>query len=706
MSFITMDPVWESYLLTFQKKGVSDQLLATAISEAVFIFDDDVLHGLITRPQSGRRVFKQLCLKGDIPFSVFVRLEAGGETDLAFHVVVSHSMWPFVLQLYDNREVGVRSRGMAFRKALRQGAWEVVTQMVTSEVAGVGQGRKAFLEAIRRDELLVARQLCDNGLQVTDHNLGFALQACLTLRRWESGVDFIRNFSSIGFASHRDLMTRLVEGSIEDGKLYCFLQLASERSVVRDKRFLGMMFRKALEVGKVNFVLKFCHCSGDLINTAGVLRLSITIAIQTNQWRMLRKLSKLNNFHLSEHQFHMCIRKTLKRNKTRILCAPILENCLAASEHLDLEYFLEIIDITAAVFANTNLMSLAAEWSFAKAFCNLALMLSLSAREWSLTDRIVAEFGGTMNADILVQGVYTAIEQKVLDTAVAVLKHMSPVRAIVGFRFVLQSDPNTLEALIQNCNDNGMRSWSLHIAAWSRQWDLVSEQITTLHDRSILDFIIAEAAHRQRWDLVLSLLNRCSPTPAALAEPLIHAVRHGEPEIAQLLMHIIDPRSAEHLQRSLLQMAVGSSADREGMLRLCIKAGLSTHEARHSGDGLPSVLGVDFESTFNAMQQALHNGQMPLVRLLHASGTSSNAELTRLNCDPFLRRQLQGQGREDIVEYLEEAASSPRSLTDLCRLQVSHLIGCQPGREHRVCCLPVPGLVKAYIQFSDLLHYY
>nr|KAG5705964.1 hypothetical protein BaRGS_010854 [Batillaria attramentaria] len=58
-------------------------------------------------------------------------------------------------------------------------------------------------------------------------------------------------------------------------------------------------------------------------------------------------------------------------------------------------------------------------------------------------------------------------------------------------------------------------------------------------------------------------------------------------------------------------------------------------------------------------------GILPLVRLLHESGSSSNRELYLLKKDSSIRTQLESQRRQDIVHYVDHAATNPPSLQHL-----------------------------------------
>ena len=197
-------------------------------------------------------------------------------------------------------------------------------------------------------------------------------------------------------------------------------------------------------------------------------------------------------------------------------------------------------------------------------------------------------------------------------------------------------------------------------------------------------------------------MKECSQQPVLL-ETLREAISHGESETASRLFHMVDPCLAPRFNsNSLLLEAVQSVCNKEEMVRLCIRSGISTREFCYkscSGD----CLHVNRLGTYRSLKQAVRNGQLPLVKLLYQSGASSNKEVYHLKTNGVLRTRLERQGRGDIVEYLEQAASSPRSLQDLCRLRVSHLIGCRPERAQRIESLPLPPLMRDLVNFSDIL---
>ncbi|KAK7469868.1 hypothetical protein BaRGS_00036088 [Batillaria attramentaria] len=210
-------------------------------------------------------------------------------------------------------------------------------------------------------------------------------------------------------------------------------------------------------------------------------------------------------------------------------------------------------------------------------------------------------------------------------------------------------------------------------------------------DQILLCKTARDAAIHRKWKLVKSLLVKCSKGTGGtfFSDILKSAIGNGESECVQLVLEKTDPTSAYSGSRTILFDAVTSSEDREGMLRLCVRSGVSTlQRSLETGH-------------YSPMKRALQNGQLPLVRLLHESGSSSNHELFLLKNDASIRTQLERQRRQDIVQYVDQAASNPASLQHLCRLIISHLAGCRPGRRDRVASLPVPWCVQEFLSFAD-----
>nr|KAG5688740.1 hypothetical protein BaRGS_002064 [Batillaria attramentaria] len=155
----------------------------------------------------------------------------------------------------------------------------------------------------------------------------------------------------------------------------------------------------------------------------------------------------------------------------------------------------------------------------------------------------------------------------------------------------LCNEADGVDDMILKCRERGLENWVVQLAISLEKWGLVSSEIKTCTDQSVIDHTAKEAATAEEWTLVRSLLDRS--------------------------------------------------------------------------------VKVTF---FSPMTRALQTGQLPLVRLLHESGSISNSELHLLKNDADITVQLERQRRQDIVQYVNQAASNPASLQHLCRLTVSHLL--------------------------------
>ena len=75
-SVSTMESLFERVenLGAFQTVGVTDEELSMAMIDAMINSNDELLYRLTTSTKSGRRVFKQLCLKGRMPFFAYFHM--------------------------------------------------------------------------------------------------------------------------------------------------------------------------------------------------------------------------------------------------------------------------------------------------------------------------------------------------------------------------------------------------------------------------------------------------------------------------------------------------------------------------------------------------------------------------------------------------------------------------------------------------------
>ena len=321
-----------------------------------------------------------------------------------------------------------------------------------------------------------------------------------------------------------------------------------------------------------------------------------------------------------------------------------------------------------------------------------------------------------------------------------------------------------LTSLLAASRHNKLTSWALLLAAWTNKWEDVIADVGSCDDVDVMDALVEEAVWWGRWGVVEGLLGRCSHP--ALVTVMKESVQAGQLPCFTWLLSRVDPRDATRGRLTLLQQAVSVSVPPHShtMLLACIRAGLSTRErlplAELSTPGLPHGAQLSAHESLNraelsargllngaelanrtelstrerwrnragssnfgppegrtrrrrgtelppraspcALQVAIARRDVQLVRLLHVSGACSQHALRQQGSDAELRRRLEEEDQVELLRYLEVAGSRPLSLRNLCRLRVSHLIGCWPSREQRIASLSIPQNMKDYISFLDL----
>ncbi|PVD33479.1 hypothetical protein C0Q70_04735 [Pomacea canaliculata] len=103
-------------------------------------------------------------------------------------------------------------------------------------------------------------------------------------------------------------------------------------------------------------------------------------------------------------------------------------------------------------------------------------------------------------------------------------------------------------------------------------------------------------------------------------------------------------------------------------------------------------------------QAAFEVEDVQALKILIESGASNNRELFELSAhleEKFVNNKT--RAKTEMLDILKQAASQPRSLESLCRLTVSHALGCGTRREEKVTCLSVPQRLQQYILFHDIL---
>ncbi|PVD33399.1 hypothetical protein C0Q70_04655 [Pomacea canaliculata] len=118
-----------------------------------------------------------------------------------------------------------------------------------------------------------------------------------------------------------------------------------------------------------------------------------------------------------------------------------------------------------------------------------------------------------------------------------------------------------------------------------------------------------------------------------------------------------------------------------------IERGISTYQpALTETFSIPSQSGSIHVSTRSPTQRAFEKKFVKAFEMLVESGASSNRELFELST----RYQVELSSRDktgaetQMLDIVNHAASQPRSLKSLCRLTVSHALGCDRRRMDRV----------------------
>ncbi|KAK7090778.1 hypothetical protein V1264_010534 [Littorina saxatilis] len=688
---------WSDTLSEFQHTWVEDKILAKEFQVSMH---KDRLQFLLTKVKSGRRVFKQICLKGDMSFLVYADLIEIQETDLAFVLALSKDLWSVVQVLYSSKGVTRWSREMAIKKALKQLRWKEILQMAKSSVSSASICRTAFQEMVRCEKFSVAVEVSKGSVHLTDQDFDLAIRTCLQFDKLDYVIEFVKKLKT--FKRHIPLLKQLVEATIHAGKLSCFLDLAKLDTT--DELFLKSFFQLLLGLQQDDFVLEFCrvYLEEDWDDSHIGLHAASVAAIETCRWEVVKTLWSLDDFMITPHYFRLYLSKCLNGLEERHQICPLLHNWCSKEAIYEDYSMLELVHEIQPLLSDTD--SSLANWCCAEGLHDLGFILSLASNDPANCIRILTDFGSSIKKCVLVECIQAKPHNLDTETVVDILKHLSIDDVDLDYLWAYNS-PNTL---LEMCQNKGLTEWTIQLGLSEGNWEIVENEMT-VHDNicvSLIDDVIVEASSAHIWPLVNILINRCSQTTSFLFRLLSRLIVEGDTEdaieIAKALLERVDPCLAQQFSygRTLLQEAVQSSANREKMVTLCITTGVSTHEqSLYNTYQLRSY----WNSTYSAMKRVLWNGQFPLVKLLYMSGATSNEELHQLKSDQNLRTRLQGQGRMDIVSYFDHAASTPRKLQDLCRLHVSHLIGCRPGRDDRLESLPLPSIVKDLVRFKDIL---
>ncbi|KAK7100206.1 hypothetical protein V1264_023195 [Littorina saxatilis] len=780
---------WESYIRTFQTIGVTDEELSAAMIDAIFISNEELLYRLIADTRSGRRVFKQLCHKGTIPYIVSLDLHTRQELDLAFNVVVGKRLWSYALELYHHPDVTQISRRQALQCAIREGSWDTVKQLVVSSVTPERDRRQAFLAAVRQNELAWAVHLCEQDVSVSDGDIRFAIKTCLAtgqnqfvhmflqlcanvtglykclkcilkesihsgavvvltenhqvseyFESMEIGtyVDIeqprINQESAIaigfpadegylnvpGISAHddgshptantatldgvysvclqvqgnnpddttddsKDLPLYIIREAVKASNAGCFRLLCFQ--FADNEAILRYAFKKAMTAGESEMVLKTIDvCEHPHLQHTRMLCLAVKLGMKKENFDFVKQVVDAHKECLSWSNFFLLETGYIKAAKNWAVAMPILESLILSSY----EYWV-IVHMKCEI--GQRKVKLLARWCMQNECTRLALFLALESQQWRLARRIIE----CMSTPIL-RPVFDIVFDKALSErewrlAVACLRQAPEDTELEpGMFWNLHGETKTL---IQHCRSEGLTYWVIQVGVCSENWQLVETEMESCDDESIFNFVLKEAAISDQWDLVSKLLDKCTGREPCLHKVLTCAVEMGNCLCAKKLLNLIDPLAGATSEFDPL-LITAIESENEEMIDFCIQSGVSTH---HEADDMYMSPMKRYLSVYN-----FGSANISVVKALFESGACCHDELSQLKNQPFVKMRLQTSVHREVLEnYMEAASSTPRSLRSLCRLSVSHEIGCQPGRENRILSLPVPQLIKDFIMFKDIL---
>lgn len=197
--------------------------------------------------------------------------------------------------------------------------------------------------------------------------------------------------------------------------------------------------------------------------------------------------------------------------------------------------------------------------------------------------------------------------------------------------------------------------------------------------------------------------------------PLHLACQHGDAKLVGLILSRGgDPRKPDCDGLTPLRFAVEGHS--ETTLRACVRSGASTWQRTASLSASSADEAVNFlrqhpltgevTPVISAVRSpffyALYTANTPALRSLLASGSVSQKELymSAVLCDLADVSELSRE-QENAVAIVREASQSPPSLQMLTRWEISHQIGCHPGRASRVRSLGLPAMLRNFVLFAD-----
>ncbi|KAK7089331.1 uncharacterized protein [Littorina saxatilis] len=699
---------WTEYLMILKEAGATEKEMVDLVTTAFHAMNFVVMLQLLSLFASARRVFKQVLLRTRFPAHAINTLHTclvNGHPDLAFYMFTAQEMWDSVVGMFKDARLSDKQRRFALKHAIRKRAWKTVRRIVKSGSLSRNDQRYAFLQAARRGEWRLSLRLSNHCTSLSVSDKVFALRFWLRRGLWncvqavqEKWVGHFEDWMHWRyFYTRAHVLECVLEESIIAEKLEAFTEVCNEQDP--EDTFRTVVFDTAIEHDKCNFIVEFCR----LTQHADDFEAAVQLAIEKKKWGLLKNLIEENSDCVYEWEpeddfklFCLCVRSiSIEEDSWQIVVPALNGLCDLFQTFNALVYWdpdKDFRDTTTGCLVR-NL----AAWCLERSYGNAALVLSVISGYTENVTRVIDQLKDSINRDVLMCCFAVALNLSDWESAVTCLQHLSFTEADAMF-YVYLNDVE-LADLMETCRERAQYMWVVYLGVYTGDWEQVRTALELCEDTSVVDYAIRKASSDGKWDIVQSQVARCSQDNSLLGNVFASAVTAGRSDMCTDLISKINNLQTSVSIQSLLCNAVTSSGNREEMVKLCIEFGLSTHITTctcTSAHGC-SVCGDC------PIKTALNNGQMPLVKLLYKAGACSNTQLFRCKENADLRNQLQGQRRQGIVEYLDHAATTPRTLQDLCRLQVSHLIGCHPGRVDRVMSLDIYARAKDLINFKDVL---
>ncbi|XP_070190732.1 uncharacterized protein [Littorina saxatilis] len=703
---------WDEYLTILKETGTTEKEIADVITTALYSINVCVILRLFSIFVSARRVFKHVLLRtrfSDHDIIVLHTFLMDDHPDLSFYMFTAQQMWESVVGIFGDARLGTKDRRFAIRHAIKKCAWFFVDAMACSPSTSHRDRRYVFLQAARQGQWLLALKLSTYSKSVSVRDKLLALRTWFQLGLWGCLQDvlnhwvqpFRRGIFPVNweYQQKQKLVKCILKESIIAEQIAAFRDICSNLHL--DAEFSRFIFQTAIKHDKYHFVLEFCCHRMNAADIADV-QIALELAIKNKRWNLLKDLITRTLAKMRYVQGQFCLyvlrlfisRVSLDKQAWEVVVPSLDELCRALSSSYALNWDFDEIPVTPKSMGKVQRLC---EWCLSSALRNAALVLSVVSGNEVISRRVAEQHEyADIRSGVISFCFVVALQRSEWETAFTFLQRLQ-VDDVENIVDDLQEDIN-FSNLMEKCRENISYKWPVYIGVWTAQWEQVEDDVRLCEDTSVIDFAIDEASTCDKWDIVQSQLPRCSQDSDLLCEVLKRAVRSGQAEISTALLSKVDLEQADFSIQSFLHTAVTSAGDREDMVKLCVKFGLSTHVRPCN---CASTNNYCFCSS-SPMRTALRNGQMPLVKVLYKAGACSNKHLFLCKQDTDLRTRLQGQGRHDIVEYLDHVTTTPRTLQDLCRLQVSHHIGCRPGRLDRVMTLDISWPTKDLINFEDV----